>query len=290
MSIVEWGRAGPGLPPIPFDLITVEGTLELNRCDGSEPYYMLIPESCLAISENRVTKDNIPQKDGSILHKRFRTGYTVALTIQYWESPSQPACGGTLVDMHDVMMRHLRAMLNESGRLIWEPTDHDARFFDEMRWLKEVTTDVQAAFVQVSFALDSPFPYALDFEQSSTVIADGTIGTTLDNTGSAPMYPVIRVDGPTDSFVIRNETTDEEIIYDSSFPGAQPIGAGDYAEIDTFKDTIYENGDQTNLKPGIDIEDSDFFALEVGPNQITIQGDGSNPTPTVTFLWQAAWA
>lgn len=288
MSIVEWDC-------IPFDFVTPQGQMDWNiPAAPGDPLYLLVKESCQAVSAQRVTKDNIPQKDGSILHKRFRTGYEITFKINYYETTEQPACGAVLVDMHDVMMRHLRSVLNESGRVIYTPSGQAARFFDEVRWLREVVTEVQTGLTAVTFALDTPFPYALDFAQIETEI--DTSPTTLTNLGSAPMFPVIRVDGPTCGFTIINydnlddQGNPKQFIYDADFPGAQCIGAGDYAEIDTFRDTIYLNGDEDNLKDGVDIENSDFFELVVGDNDIVVLGEGTEPAPTVTFLWAAAWA
>ena len=56
-----------------------------------------------------------------------------------------------------------------------------------------------------------------------------------------------------------------------------------YAEIDTFRNTIYQNGAGANLKDGLDVEMTDFFGLVPGNNVITISGG------SVTVLWQAAW-
>jgi len=288
MSIVEWDC-------VPIDLVTPQGQMDWNTpAVDSDPLFLLVKESCQAVSSQRVTKDNIPQKDGSILHQRFRTGYEIALKIAYWERKDVPACGELLVDMHDEMMRHLRSILNESGRVIYTPTGHAARFFDEVRWLREVATEAQSGLTTVTFALDSPFPYSLDFAQIETEI--DTSPTTLTNNGSAPMFPVIRVDGPTCGFtIINNDNLDDQgdpkqIVYDSDFPGAQCIGSGEFAEIDTFRDVIYLNGDEDNLKPGIDVENSDFFELVVGANDIVVLGEGTEPAPTVTFLWQNAYA
>lgn len=146
MSIVEWDC-------IPFDLQTPQGNLDIN--DG-DPLILLVKEGCQAVATQRVTKDNIPQKDGSILHKRYRTGYEITLKMSYWETAGQPACASVLVDMHDAVMRHLRSILNESGRLFYVPTGHATRFFDEVRWLKEVTTEVSDGHVEVTFQLDTP--------------------------------------------------------------------------------------------------------------------------------------
>jgi phage-related protein len=96
----------------------------------------------------------------------------------------------------------------------------------------------------------------------------------LNNTGNAVMYPVFQVTGG-GAFTLSNDTTGLAIIFTGSYSG--------YAEIDTFRNTIYQNGSGANLKDGIDVENSDFFGLVPGNNVISISGG------SVTVLWQAAW-
>jgi hypothetical protein len=106
---------------------------------------------------------------------------------------------------------------------------------------------------------------------------------TLTNAGTAPMYPVFQVFGPTSFFSIGNLANGLQFVYDASLPGASAIGSGDYAEITMFRNTIYLNGDQDNLKPGVNILLSDFFPLEVGDNIVTITGADA------LVKWQSAW-
>lgn len=286
MSIVEWD--------VPFDLVTPEGTLEFNV--GAADIYRLRKEGCQAVAQIRATKDNIPQFSGSILHKRFKTGYEVQLQLVYWDTCADTACDGTAVQMHDLLMKHLESILDADGRLIWEPTGLATRFFESIRWLGEVTTDAQTGVLTVGFRVDSPFPYALDFTQNTNTFDDTD---TLVNGGSAEMFPVIQVYAGSSAcpgFVLTNldnlddQGVAKEIVFDADLPGAANIPAGQYIEFDTFRNTVYLNGDGANYKPGIDVEESDFWGLVVGSNEITIDGDGTNPAPTVVILWQNAWA
>ena len=125
--------------------------------------------------------------------------------------------------------------------------------------------------IRATLLFDSPFPYAIDFTQED----DTTSGSiVLNNTGNTPFYPVFKVTGG-GAFTLSNDTTGFAIVYTGSYSG--------YAEIDTFRNTIYENGNGANLKDGLDVENSDFFSLVPGNNVISISGG------TVEILWQAAW-
>ena len=78
--------------------------------------------------------------------------------------------------------------------------------------------------------------------------------------------------------------TGEAIVYlGPSLPGGQSIGGGEYAEIDTFRNTIFLNGDEDDLAAGVVIEDSDFWGLEVGNNVLDSSG------PNFDVLWNIPW-
>jgi hypothetical protein len=284
MPIAEWN--------VPFVLQTPGGNLNLNDLAG--PLYLLDATACDAGAEIRDTKENVPQADGSLLHRRFYTGYDCKLAMSYWENATTPACEDVATDMHDDMMRCLRSLQDGDGRLLWTPTGKAQRMFDAIRLLDRMTLRPQGSeqglLLGASFTLDTPFPYAQDAAETVTDFSGSNLTQTLDNTGSAPFYPVWKIYGPIFYFTISNVTTGLDIIYDADLPGAVGIGGGDYAEIDTFRNTIYLNGDGANLKPGIDIENSDFFPLAVGDNQITVSGEGTFPAPDVDCLWQPAWA
>jgi hypothetical protein len=290
MSIVDWD--------VPFTLISDQGQLDINS--GPTSRYILDKSGCQSVAPIRATKDNIPQASGSILHKRYKTGYEIQLRMMYWEwsgAQKKPACGGYATLMHDDLMKHLEAMLDEDGRLLFVPEGlSDVRFFESTRWLQEVTVDAQSGFLTVTFRLDSPYPYALNFTQQSDSFSSTD---TLVNGGTAEMFPVIQVaagSSPLGAFTLTNlDNLDPQgnplkIVFNEDLPGASAIPAGSYVEIITFRNSVYLNGSGANYKPGIDVEDSDFWGLVVGSNDITIVGDGSNPNPTVTILWADAWA
>lgn len=283
MPIVEWN--------VPFTLTTPQDDIAFNTFSGGQPGYLLDRTACEAGADIRDTKDNVPQADGSILHRRFYTGYECKLTCSYWEDDENVACEDVAREMHDNLMRALRSLQEDSGRLVWTPSGAANRMFDEVRLLVRAAVSVQeSSLIVVSFTLDTPFPYAQDETETTTSFTNASPTQHLDNTGSAPFYPVWKVHGPTSGFTISNVTTGEEIVYDADLPGASAIASGHYAEIDTFRNTVYLDGSSSNLKPGIEILNSDFFPLEVGDNEITIFGEGTFPAPDTDCLWQAAWA
>lgn len=283
MPISQWNQ--------PSSLVSPQGTIVFNAESGGY-FYVLDATACDAGAGVRVTKDNVPQGDGSILHRRFFEGYEVRLTVQYYETADQIACDEVAVDMHDNLMKILRPLTKEDGRFYFTPPGQNQRMFDSIRLLERAQVAPQeSTLIVVRFGLDTPFPYAINAAETTTDFSGSNTTQILTNTGTAPFYPVWKVYGSTYYWTITNNTTGLQIVYNADLPGGQEIpGAGDYAEIDSFRNTIYLNGDEDNLKPGIDIEETDFFPLEVGANEIIITGDGTFPAPDVECLWQAAWA
>jgi len=278
-----------------FYLITDQGVLALNDNVSADGGMMLDVDACAAGVAIRASKDNVPQADGSIVHRRFTTGYEMHLELELWtpQPGATLACYSTnpVVDLiSDTLMKHLRAMVDGNGRVLWQPGYGDQRLMDEVQLLQApVVTVSPGGPTRVAFTLDSPFPYVIDYTQQVTTLTGGAT-QTLNNIGTAPFYPVFKVYGPTSAFTITNVTTGKEFSYDADQPGAQPIGTSEYAEINTFRNTVYLNGDQDNLKPGIVISTSDFFPLAVGSNDLVATGlDSLGPDPDVDVLWQAAW-
>ena len=108
----------------------------------------------------------------------------------------------------------------------------------------------------------------------------------MTNGGNAPAYPVITIFGPlTDAITITNDTTGKSITYDPSLPGASDIAGGDYALIQMFEENIYLNGDEDNLRPGIDPITSDFFTLPPGDSNLLL----SDSSVDVEIDWQDTW-
>ncbi len=280
--------------PNAFDLTNpYNGTLTFNEQTGSG-IYLLIQEGCNFQIDVRSTTDNVPQADGSIPHTRFLTGTQMQLTVQLWETLNEIACEGELlVAMLDDLSGAVRSLLNagdNEGRLAWEIDGGNERMLDDVRLLV-YPTFTPGPPPTVTFTIDSQYPYAQDLNQTRTGVADGAT-VTITNTGSAdymPVFLVNQLNGVVDGsavndFTIENVTTGERFVYSSSLPGADPISAGGhYAEINTFTNTIYEDGDGANLKAGVDQLLSEYFALQIGANDITIDG------ADMDVLWAPAW-
>jgi hypothetical protein len=84
-------------------------------------------------------------------------------------------------------------------------------------------------------------------------------------------------------FTITNATTGQQFVYNSALPGAIAIAGGSYAEIDVFKNSIFRNGNLTNLKAGVDELNSEYFSLALGTNSVQIAGCDMD------VLWAPAW-
>lgn len=295
-ATVEWD--------IPFVLATPEGNLPLNGQDSvSGGFFMLDQTKCSSSRDMRVTRDDIPQESGEILHPHFTAGYVATLALELWAtvgSEGAPACGEQLVDMWDRLLLHLNSilgdlpMLDANGRLYWTPTGKPDRMLNNVRLLAlPIPTRGTDGLVEASFSVVSEFPYVWEAAETVTDLAGGSGGTTIDNTGSADFYPVIRVHGPTNDFTITNESIlDEdgaplEVVYNASLPGASSIASGHYAELTFFRNTVYLDGDQDNLKKGIDVAATDFFPLVPGENVITVSGYTG---ALIEMLWQPAYA
>lgn len=278
-------------PTAPSHFVTPWGTLLLNQFVNGQAY-MVIQEQSSALRTLRVTKDQVPQGDGAILHRRFTDGTEIRFTIEFWEdNGAKQACEETAREMCEELLRHLNSILNGDGRFYWQPNGYtDLRLLDSLRWFVELTTDWSDAFPQVKFGVDSPFPYFIDSTENSIAVADGAT-VVITNTGNADHYPVIIADGPTADFTLTNNTTGLTIAYDSGQPGAIPIGATDIGEFNTFKQTAYLGiggppGDDTNLKPGVLPLLTDYFALIPGANSIT--ADGADFTVLQNNAWVPA--
>lgn len=268
------------------------------------PQWLVDPDNCQCGAGMRVTRDSVPQSGGDIMHKHFKTGFVfqmaaIAAVIKGAVSGeggeiSGPVCGSDLVDMFDNLMFTLNAMQNVDGNLIWQPTGHPDRAMYSARWLGadgsggtgftavETERDDEI-FVGITFALLSPFPYAMDAAQTTTPLG-GSSPVTITQGGTVEFFPVIRVFGPTSAFVLHNNTTGELLSYSAAFPGASAIPPGQYIEFDFFRNTAYFNGDGANAKPGIDVLNSDFWSLIPGDNELECDGASAD------LLWQNAYS
>ena len=238
--------------PTQFDLTNpYNGSMSFNVQTASG-IYLLVNDGCDFQESVRSTTDNVPQSDGAILHHRFLTGTQMPLKIGLFDTEDNIACDNLLAEMLDNLSGAFRSLLNagdNEGRLAWEVAGKNERMLDDIRLL------VYPSFIPgpppiFTVTIDSQYPYAQDLNPQSTSIADGAT-STLSNTGSADYFPVFQVQGATSGFTLENLTTGIQFVYDASLPGAVSIGGGDYGEIDTFRNTIFLNGDGANLKAEI---------------------------------------
>lgn len=271
--IVEW--------TVPFTLTTAAGAISLSGSTG----YKFDQTRCDAGADLRVVRNNIPQEDGWILGHVFAEGYQMRLAIQPWETDTSPACDTNLRQMTDDLAIHLWALRDpgSGGRIEWIPSGAAARMLDQIKIIEREKVSIDATgIVTIEFTVATRYPYAMDTAEIVTNIAAGG-SSILDNTGTAEFWPVFKVYGPFSQFTLTNGETGLSIVYNSGLPGASSVGGGDYIEIDTFRNVAYLNGDQANMKPGIDMEQSDFWSIWPGTNNIGISG------ASVDILWQAAW-
>jgi hypothetical protein len=248
------------------------GNIIFNAATGDR--YLLNPAGCEMGADLRVTRDNIPQADGFIIHHAFEEGYVCTLQIELWEG-EVVACDEALVRMLDNLNRSVRALLNagdNEGRLIWTPSGEVNRMLDDIRLSERLRADNDGIKVTVEFQIHTQYPYAQDEAQTTTAL-----NATITNTGTAPYWPVFQVFG-FGPWLLTNVTTGLEILYNGG-------GSGSYVEVDTFRNTLYADGSGANLMRYLDVATSDFWPLEVGANICTIAGG-----PTCDVLWAPAWS
>ena len=261
-------------------------------------YYLLREDGCSLTNQVRSTKEFVPQADGSILHCRFVAGMEMTLAIQMWQDANTLACDTLLKEMVDTLEGYLYGLLNagdNEGRITWLPSGNSSsaspyRMLEDIRLLTypNETHSAGSAF-ELTFTLDSEWPYAADETQLSPSLSGGT-GTVI-NYGSRPTYPVWKIYGPYDAFVLTNATTGASFTYDGLQPSAPNIGVNDYIEINTFKNTAFKNGDGANCDSGIVMATSDFFSISPGSNSIRVgyvSGNTTNNNSSVALI-NAAW-
>lgn len=315
---VDAAGTSPGLEALPFNIPVSVGTVDLG-------IFLLDSARCQAGSARRITRNNLAQADGEITHRKFKTGYVFELNAQLWETVENPACAGTLREMADVLGEYLEAAANADAQLIWFPgawpegsDPPNPRILDLARsmgpsgsgdsgFVSVVTEKGEdAQLFDVTFALLSPLPYVTDFmnypsdpdETATFATGLGDESITITNDGNTAFFPVIQVYGPATEFILINESVLDEIgnplriAYDSSQIGALPIAAGQYVEIDCFRNTVklhLAGGGTDNAKSGIVVPDSDFFPLEPGANNLVVTDWAFDPGSKIDILYRNAW-
>ena len=281
---------------VPHAIVSPKGTLEINQpgpvlSSGRFPLFLITPPYSIVPASLRTVVDNLSQADGVSLQPPFIGGMVATLKVTYWVQPTwdtdesrrELACGQDLREMDERLMLHLNALREFSSdppalqQLQWSPTGAADRALTDIllsAWPTQdfLGGDQGGVGMDVTFAVATPFPYAVSAATVDTSIADG--GTAvITNNGDAKQSPVMRAFGPSTGFAITNERTAEVLSYDSSLPGASSIASGHYAEIDFFKGTVLLDGNPNDdLIAGLDPSVTDFFHLLPGTQTIAASG------------------
>lgn len=284
-----------------WQLVTPEGSLFFNDTGTDGRRFQLNPAKCSATLPVRVTDDDLPQADGKIPHRRWRSGYSVHLAIEPWTVDGDDfecASGEDLVEMLDLLGLHINSMIRTglvqgfpNARLLFSPTGSADRMFDrcQLSGTPNVTLDGALGGIQVEFDLDTTYPYYIEAEETQTVLA-ATGVEIIENAGNTQYFGVVKIDGPTSNFILFNNTILDQdgnplqIVYDDSLPGAAAIAGGNYVEINLYTGTAFLNGSGSNLVAGLDFRYTDFWPLVPGLNQVGLVGASG------TFLSNGAWA
>jgi hypothetical protein len=288
----------------PFDLITPEGTLNLNQTyETTNRRFQLNPVKCTASLPVRVTTDDVPQGDGAIPHRRWRSGFGVHLAIEMLidegDGEMAAACDSDLIEMLDLLGLHINAMVRTglvsgfpNARLVWIfPDTTNNRMFDRLQLSSggEVSLTDGTLGPQVEFDVDTPYPYYIEATETQTLIGE-TGAELIANAGNTQYFPVVKVYGPTSNFILLNDSVTDtdgnplQLVYDASLPGASAIGGSDYVEFNFFTGQAFLNGSGANRKAGIDMRYSDFFPLVPGNNLVGSVG------ALARVLSNGAWA
>lgn len=296
MPVLEWGVA--------FDVQSPYSTLPINQDlgptfggDWSGRQFRLVPAKCRANRGIRAEVDPIPQGDGQINHERYSEGYWMQLGLALWQSypadggDGSIACDEALCEMGDLLGGVFWSLLrppSDGGRVFWTPScGGDRRLLDAV--VLSSFSDPEEGdegVTIITVVVDSPFPYAINFTQDTTVVT-GT--ETIPNDGNVEFWPVIKVfAGGSDltAFTIEADTG-LLISWDAAFSGFA-IPAGDYVEIDTFRGTMHLNGDEDDMTAGLVPTTSDFFPIAPGGTEV--QAIGAAGFDNATFLTNDAWA
>ncbi len=283
--IAEWAN--------PWWLTTPEGTLPLNQEIGTSGWvFQLNPEKCSATLPVRTTDDDVPQGDGKIPHRRWRSGYGVHLAIEPLKLVGgEPDCpdGQELVQMVDLLGLHLNSMIRTglvsgfpNARLIFTPSGGtsptDNRMFDRCQLAGTPTPSLEGAMggFQCEVDIDTPYPYYMSEQETDSVVYEGGTSaiTSIWNDGNTDYFPVVELFGSASFVILTNYSIVDldaqplQLIYDSSLPGAVAISPGDYVEVVFFEGKCFLNGNQAPRKAGLDMRYTEFFPLVPGENLI----------------------
>jgi hypothetical protein len=289
MPLLQWDQV--------MEIISPAGSIFLNQDIGDGKKLLVNHRKSVGRRLVRAARDHIPQGDGEIFHDRYATGYEMQVCVRFMQG-DDPACDEALCEMRDELYGILWSLLRptgDGGRLAWASyCAPSRRMLDAARLLSisDPEEDAEEGATEVTFVLDSPFPYAITEAQDVTTFS-GT--QTVPNDGNVEFWPVIKVHASgTDcgAFTLESDIPDEFgnnllIEFDSSYSGVA-ISAGSYGEIDTFRGTMFEDGNGADLSGGLVAISSDFFPIKSGGTSVSAIGAGG--FSSAEFLTNDAWA
>ncbi len=257
--------------------------------------YLLRPDACHLRNGVRAVKENVPQEDGSILHRRFLTGSEMDLTVQFWQTRNVIACDELLQEMSDTFMGYAYGLLNagdNEGRVLWTPAGGSSplpstrRMLDDLRLFTYPVESISANQpYELSLTVDCDLPYSQDETQD-----DPAIPGTIANYGNRPTFPVMKLYGTFTGVLVTNTSTGAIWQWDGTLPNAGgAINSPHYIEVNTFHNTAYLDSNQDNLLAGVIQTTSDFFSLIPGNNVITVAYTGGAGGASL-MLTNGAWA
>jgi hypothetical protein len=282
---------------VPHTLTSPAGDVDMNQPgflldDGvTHAWYLLRANPYTIIPALRATRDDLSQADGTSLQTPYISGLVASLYVEYWVSgagldcPDEPACGSQLRQMDEFLTLNLNALRKQSAtpdgsqRLLWQPTGVvGRRMLTQIlvaQWMDPVPFDAGGGTgMAVTFAVATPFPYALDEDAVNYDIGDGG-DMLIPNDGNADYSPVILLAGSSSSFAITNEDTGEVVSY------VGPDAVAGTGEIDFFTANISSFG--TDLIADLDPTVTTFFTIPPGGADIAVDGID------MTVVSRAAW-
>jgi hypothetical protein len=301
--IGEWAQ--------PFDLFTEFGHLLFNQplASGSLQWLQMAPTKCSCGLPVRLTDDDVPQGDGKISHRRWRSGYQMHWAFEpiLWDGsttkPAEPACDPDLQEMLDLVGLHVNELIRTgqiggaNARFFWTPDTMTERMLDRVQLVSYTVTpgggELGGYLIEVD--VDSTFPYYMEANETDVTVADGAT-ETVTNAGNVDYLPVVEVYGPFDGFTLTNHSVqdidgaDIALVYDSTLPGGDAVGGGDWIEFEFFRETAYLNGNVSSRKGSIDWRASDFFPLIPGANSIELAITGGGGGGYAVIRSAGAWA
>jgi hypothetical protein len=286
-------------------VVTGIGTLTLNYTDpDTRRRFQLDPLKCTSALPVRTTDDDIPQGDGKIPHRRWRSGYgvhlAISLVIDEGGGEFSAACDADLVAMEDELGLFVNEMIRTglvsgypNARYIWTPSGtSDDRMLDRCQ-LSGTPTLARGELdeIQYEFDLDTPYPYYMEFTETQTMLASTGL-EVINNAGNTEFYPTVKIYGDPSTYVeLVNYSIEDldgnplKLVYFSALPGAVAIPVSpQYVEFVFFTGTAFLNGSGANRLAGLDFRYSDFFPLVPGDNMVEIFG------ASALVLSNGAWA